>query len=94
MPIVHVRCIVHVPHIFCTSGALQLFSVGVGFKKIFDSKFENFTVFQIFLHSKIVSNLNRIFLDVRRVTHLSSHLTGTVYIYVQDYSTYKIFDSI
>jgi hypothetical protein len=40
--------------------------IGVGLEKIFDSKFENFSVFRIFLHSKIVSNSNRIFLDVRR----------------------------
>jgi hypothetical protein len=50
--------------------------------------------FGIFLHSKIVSNSNRIFLDVRRVTYLSSRLSGTVDVYVHDYSTYKIFDSI
>jgi hypothetical protein len=48
------------------SVAWRAFSLGVGFKKIFDSKFDNFSVFRIFLHSKIVSNSNRIFLDVRR----------------------------
>ncbi len=65
-----------------------LWGVGVGFEKIFDSKFENFCVFRIFLLSKIVSNSNRIFLDicfesfktniylVRRVTYLSSCLAG------------------
>jgi hypothetical protein len=45
---------------------LPLASLGVGFEKIFDSKFENFSVFRIFLHLKIVLNSNRIFLDVRR----------------------------
>jgi hypothetical protein len=39
------------------------FLLGVGFEKMFDSKFENFSVFRMFLLSKIVSNLNQIFLD-------------------------------
>jgi hypothetical protein len=47
------------------TGSLQYY-LGVGFEKIFDLKFENFSIFRIFLHSKIVSNSNRIFLDVRR----------------------------
>ena len=45
------------------SHVVYVYPLGVGFEKIFDLKFENFSVFRIFFHSKIDSNSNRIFFD-------------------------------